>query len=78
MPQRISDEHLQRYLAGSLSQTAKRRLDAAMQKSLALRRRLEELQREAELLDAIKDARVIRLSQRDEERVPSRVMAGGP
>ncbi|MFQ5474174.1 MAG: hypothetical protein ACE5FA_14990 [Dehalococcoidia bacterium] len=76
MPKSISTEHLEEYLAGTLSPTAKRRVESALGKSDELRRQLDALKAEAGTIEAVKDSLSIRLPERDEERIVSRAVGG--
>ena len=73
MPHSVSDEQLERYIAKALSPAARRRVEAALRGSPALQERLDELKREAELLDAVKDSQTIQPSEQEEKHIVGRV-----
>ena len=54
----------------------KRRVEAALDASADLRRLFEEAKDEAEIVEAVKDSRAIRLSERDEDRIVNKVVDG--
>ena len=74
MTSRISDKQIERYLAGALSGSATRRIDAALKRSAALRRRLDELRGELETLRAVRDSQSIRPPEEQERRIAANVM----
>jgi anti-sigma factor RsiW len=71
MKTNISDNELEAYVAGRLSDRGRRRIDTALRASANLRTRLEEVQRERETLEAVRDSFAIRLPEQEEERIIS-------
>jgi anti-sigma factor RsiW len=73
MQHSIDDEQLERYLAGTLPTRSAGKVERALRKSAELRKRLEELRAEAEVLKQVVDSQAIRLVEDEERRVVSEV-----
>lgn len=70
----IDRKKLEKYVAGELTPAMKRRVEDALAASADLRQLLEEVQGEAEIVEAVKDSQAIRLPEREEERIVTQVM----
>ena len=69
----IDDEQLERYLAGTLPTRSAGQVERALRKSAKLRKRLEQLRGEAEILKTVIDSQAIRPVEDEEKRVISDV-----
>ena len=69
----IDDEQLERYLAGTLPTRSVSQVERALRKSAKLRKRLEQLRGEAEILKTVIDSQAIRPVEDEEKRVISDV-----
>jgi len=74
MVRSITTEHLEKYVADTLSPTVRRRVESALRESQQLRRELDELKAEAGIVDEVKDSLSIRLPERDEARSVSKAV----
>ncbi len=70
----IDRKKLEQYVAGALTPTITRRVEAALEASAGLRAILEEVKGEAEIVETVKDSQAIRLPEDDEERIVSDVL----
>ncbi len=69
----IDDEQLERYLVGTLPTRSADQVERALRKSAKLRKRLEQLRGEAEILKTVIDSQAIRPVEDEEKRVISDV-----
>jgi len=68
---RIDRAQLEAYVAGTMPESARRRVERAVRRDGALRSLLEQLQEDAELLSRIKDSQSICLQEKKEQRIIS-------
>lgn len=74
MAKRPSNLELEGYLRGELSAAQRRRVEAALDASAELRARLAALRDECATIEAVKDSFAIRLPEKEEERIASKVL----
>ena len=74
MVETIDRKKLEKYVAGELTRAMKRRVEDALDASADLRRLLDEVKGEVEIVEAVKDSQAIRLPEREEERIVTEVM----